>query len=569
MCCHLFPQEELLNSSQAFEEYQKIYDEMNRAFSEDDYRTYRRNYFSDNDLQLYLTQLFQLQDLLPKIDGHHELKLDNYLHSGNWFFKIGFARQSIDSYKAFFAHYRQYEKELSPEAIKGYVEMRIYANSLLAENYSRLQHLDSAKQALLTNLKFTETLSGIYYPSSLNNYGLFFYWSKKDRAQALDYFNKAYKITLDSFPNHQLIGSIRDNIADIYSDNGLYAEALPLYKKNFWFYQYTPQERSERMDYPRLISAGAQLASTYIALDSLRNANIILDSLQNYLVNHLVDYSAQSRLEIEKTKGKLLFKENKLIEAHIKAQEVLALSDSIHQASRDDEIKWRSQLNNIIMDRVELNSKLERLQQENKIKSQRLKLWLAILTFSTVVILLASLFLRRRQHIINAKNKQLIAEKTLENTALKVEQLRSEIKSKERDLSDFALNLSQNKEWTELLAHKIEALKSANLAEKDQLLEDMEMEIQNKIAFDKNTSDFFERVDKLNDSFYTKLIELFPNLSKNEIRLCSLIRLRIDSRSVATLQNITITSLNTSRYRLRKKLQLSEDVDLDAFIQNI
>jgi hypothetical protein len=212
---------------------------------------------------------------------------------------------------------------------------------------------------------------------------------------------------------------------------------------------------------------------------------------------------------------------------------------------------------------------LERLQQENKIKSQRLKLWLAILTFSTVVILLASLFLRRRQHIINAKNKQLIAEKTLENTALKVEQLRSEIKSKERDLSDFALNLSQNKEWTELLAHKIEALKSANLAEKDQLLEDMEMEIQNKIAFDKNTSDFFERVDTLNDSFYTKLIELFPNLSKNEIRLCSLIRLRIDSRSIATLQNITITSLNTSRYRLRKKLQLSEDVDLDTFIQNI
>jgi hypothetical protein len=221
------------------------------------------------------------------------------------------------------------------------------------------------------------------------------------------------------------------------------------------------------------------------------------------------------------------------------------------------------------MDRVQLNSKLERLQQENKIKSQRLKLWLAILTFSTVVILLASLFLRRRQHIINAKNKQLIAEKTLENTALKVEQLRSEIKSKERDLSDFALNLSQNKEWTELLAHKIEALKSANLAEKDQLLEDLEMEIQNKIAFDKNTSDFFERVDTLNDSFYTKLIELFPNLSKNEIRLCSLIRLRIDSRSIATLQNITITSLNTSRYRLRKKLQLSEDVDLDAFIQNI
>jgi len=43
----------------------------------------------------------------------------------------------------------------------------------------------------------------------------------------------------------------------------------------------------------------------------------------------------------------------------------------------------------------------------------------------------------------------------------------------------------------------------------------------------------------------------------------------MDSRSIANLQNITIASLNTSRYRVRKKLNLSEDTDLDSFIQNI
>ena len=539
---------------------------MNNAFPEDDYRTYRRNNFTDNELQQYLTQLFKLQDLLPKINGQHELKLNNYLHSGNWFFKIGFAKQSIDSYKAFFAYYKLHEKDLSPKVIKSYIEMKNYAYTLLAQNYIRLDYLDSAKQAILENLKFTKTLKGVYYPSSLNNYGLFYYWSKKNRAIALDYFKKAYSITLDSFPNHPLIGSIRDNIADIYTDNGLYSDALPLYKENFWFYQHIPQERSERLDYPRLISAGTQLVSTYTELDSLKNANMILDSLQNYLINHLVDYSGQSKLEIQKAKEKLLFKENKIKEAYYKAQEVLALSDSIHEALKDDEIKWRSQLNNIIMERVELNSKLEHLQQENKIKSQRLILWLAIISFPIVIILL---IYRRKQRIINARNKQLIAEKTLENAKFKVEQLNSEIKSKERDLSDFALNLSQNKEWIELLANKIDSLKKANPSEIDQLVEDLETEIQNKIAFEYSTNDFFERVDKLSDSFYKKLNQQFPNLSKNEIRLCSLIRLRIESRSIATLQNISLTSLNTSRYRLRKKLQLSEDIDLDDFIQNI
>ena len=89
------------------------------------------------------------------------------------------------------------------------------------------------------------------------------------------------------------------------------------------------------------------------------------------------------------------------------------------------------------------------------------------------------------------------------------------------------------------------------------------------MSFDSDTKDFFERVDKLSDAFYSQLSTNYPNLSKNEIRLCSFIRLKMDSRSIANLQNITIASLNTSRYRVRKKLNLSEDTDLDSFIQNI
>ena len=206
---------------------------------------------------------------------------------------------------------------------------------------------------------------------------------------------------------------------------------------------------------------------------------------------------------------------------------------------------------------------------ENKIQNQRLKLWLVTLVSSIVLILLLSLYLRRRQHIINAKNEQLLAEQLLENTALKVDQLHSEIKSKKRDLSDFAINLTQNQEWARALADKIATVKNANTREYEILLKELEIEIQNKVTFDSDTKEFFERLDKLSDVFYSKLTSRFPDLSKNEIRICSLIRLKIDSRSIATLQNITLASLNTSRYRLRKKLNLTEEVDLDDFIQNI
>jgi hypothetical protein len=76
-------------------------------------------------------------------------------------------------------------------------------------------------------------------------------------------------------------------------------------------------------------------------------------------------------------------------------------------------------------------------------------------------------------------------------------------------------------------------------------------------------------MDEVSDSFYKKLKFDFPKLSKTDIRLCSLIRLKIDSHEIATLQNITQSSLNTSRYRLRKKLRLTETEKLDDFIQSL
>jgi len=177
--------------------------------------------------------------------------------------------------------------------------------------------------------------------------------------------------------------------------------------------------------------------------------------------------------------------------------------------------------------------------------------------------------LRRKQQLVNAKNEKLLAEQKLKNSRLNVEKLNSEVKSKQRDLSNFALNLTQNQEWVQRISAKLEQINSAKPSAKEQLFKEFEMEFRNKTTYDKDTKIVYERLDKLSDAFYSKLKTKFPKLSKNEIRLCSLIRLNMNSKSIATLQSITIASVNTSRYRLRKKLNLSENDDLDNFIQNI
>lgn len=279
--------------------------------------------------------------------------------------------------------------------------------------------------------------------------------------------------------------------------------------------------------------------------------------------------SSKSRLEFLKAHETLYNAQKKYKAAYNISVQRSQIKDSLTAMSKIADSKWQDELNTISLDRVALNFKIDRIEKENKIIEQRSKLWVVTLTSSIILILMISLFLRRRQYIINAKNKQLLAEQELEISAVKNTQLKSEIESKQRDLSDFAISLTQNQEWAKELAEKINNIQSVNTREQKVLLAKLEKDIKNKTTVDIDTKDFYERLDKLSDTFYSKLTSQFPNLTKNEVRLCSLIRLKMDSRSIATLQNITLASLNTSRYRLRKKLNLQEGVDLDDFIQNI
>ena len=560
-----------LSSDEAMLKYKRITAEMEKSFPEDDFKTYRRESFSENQLQIYLSQLFQRMDLLKQIEGNHLFKMESYLHSGNWFKDMGFPKESIKWCNTFLNYYHNHKEDFTEKEKSHLTELISYVYSIQAESYAKIGDFHSAQLEHKRNIEFIKEVDIIGNPSAYNNYGLFFYWYKKDLDSALVYFNKAYDITISKFPNHTLLGSIRDNIADVFLDKNQPEKALPLYRDNFSLYKKTKNEKSNQYDIPRLISAGTQLIKTQLLLNQVDDAKETWKSLNITLKDKGVDVDKinSSKLELLQAEEALYLKLNDYQSAYHISQNRLKVQDSINILSKLEDKKWQAELNAISLDRVALNFKIDKIEKENKINNQRSKLWIVSLTSSIVLILLLSLFLRRRQYVINTKNKQLLAEQELENTALKNQQLQSEIESKKRDLSDFAINLTQNQQWAKELADKIKTIRSVKSKEQQIMLNDLEKDIINKTTVDSETQEFYERLDKLSDSFYSELTTKFPNLSKTEVRLCSLIRLKMDSRSIATLQNITQASLNTSRYRLRKKLNLTEEIDLDEFIQNL
>lgn len=69
-------------------------------------------------------------------------------------------------------------------------------------------------------------------------------------------------------------------------------------------------------------------------------------------------------------------------------------------------------------------------------------------------------------------------------------------------------------------------------------------------------------------TFNTKLKKELPSLTAAEQRLFLLIKIDFGSDDIARVLGISNTSVYTSRYRLRKKMGLGEDGDLDEYIKN-
>lgn len=81
---------------------------------------------------------------------------------------------------------------------------------------------------------------------------------------------------------------------------------------------------------------------------------------------------------------------------------------------------------------------------------------------------------------------------------------------------------------------------------------------------------YINNLIKLDNSFYQRLKELYRGLTDDELKLAALIRLNLSTDELVDIFNISRTSLNTKRYRLRKKLLLesnsNSNSNLDQFI---
>ncbi|UAM97237.1 hypothetical protein K8354_13035 [Polaribacter litorisediminis] len=151
---------------------------------------------------------------------------------------------------------------------------------------------------------------------------------------------------------------------------------------------------------------------------------------------------------------------------------------------------------------------------------------------------------------------------------LKEENLNLEIKKKNAALASSTLN---NIKKNELLTDLINDIKKI-----DEELVNSSLHYPVKKVVKKINNHLVDKEDWLtfqlhfsnsHSQFFENLREKHSNLSSNEIKLSAYLKLNLSSKEIASLMNVAITSVEQSRYRLRKKFNLDKEENLVNYIQ--
>ena len=219
------------------------------------------------------------------------------------------------------------------------------------------------------------------------------------------------------------------------------------------------------------------------------------------------------------------------------------------------------------------------------------KTWWAYLLWSvvlTLIVVLMVLIQQRRNALTRRRlieqnelklrqQKQLYARQALEHDKeilqLQNEKIESELKSKSEELSNILLNNINRNELITKVRHDLMKI-TEDLNDKDvkSALKRISM-MQSRLITDGeqriNWERFEENFDIVNDKYLKRLQERFPWISDSEKRLCVYIRMGLLNKEMAPLMNITVRGVEMIRYRMRKKMELPPETDLELFLKDL
>jgi DNA-binding CsgD family transcriptional regulator len=217
------------------------------------------------------------------------------------------------------------------------------------------------------------------------------------------------------------------------------------------------------------------------------------------------------------------------------------------------------------VDQLKADKKIQAL--ESSVKEKEFTTRITLLSLGLVLLLAVGSFIFYRLN----KQKELNRIKA-ENEELEKERIRqqSEIDLLRKEEELISANVELNVQKNELAGFK-SRLQTHLDKSHDPEFDDLKHYLK-QVQKTEKKADQMKYIDHVlnysNSAFYQRLREKHPGLTEDEMRLATLIRFNLSSDELIEIFNISINSLMTKRYRLRKKLSLPKEESLENYIMS-
>ncbi|MCR9173223.1 MAG: hypothetical protein NXI10_12050 [bacterium] len=151
------------------------------------------------------------------------------------------------------------------------------------------------------------------------------------------------------------------------------------------------------------------------------------------------------------------------------------------------------------------------------------------------------------------------------NYRLKRRALETHLKNVER----LSLKIKRESEWIDHLIELNDKIKKNQVSNISAEIQELVNDMRDNLVVDRHRQVRAKNIEVVSNEFREKLKSRYPNLTKTEIEMCELIRLELSNSEISRVRNISQNSARMARYRLKKKLELSDGQTVFDALKNV
>ncbi|ANF49795.1 hypothetical protein A0O34_04225 [Chryseobacterium glaciei] len=201
-----------------------------------------------------------------------------------------------------------------------------------------------------------------------------------------------------------------------------------------------------------------------------------------------------------------------------------------------------------------------------KIADQRKRSALMIILSVIVIIFFIRAIFRIRKR--NKEERRILES---QNTLLEndKEDLEKDIELHKGKIKNLHLNLNLKIETEKAFLENLKKIKKSKNINAEETVKDLFFKINNLLQIDQKNHEFVGESSDEAKQFMQKISERFPFLTEHELKLCVYFRLNLSSKEVSLLENITPGSVRVYKTKIKYKIGLNKETDLNVFLNSI